>query len=66
MKQYGLMVADKGVPLFVQGDTDPGWTAALVDEMATDCRRIHARDFEVVDGVTPFIIDPNSGKAKQL
>lgn len=66
MKQYGLIMADSGAALFVQGDTDPGWTTALVDAMATDCRGIHTGDFEVVDGVTPFIIDPDSAKAKQL
>ena len=66
MKQYGLMVADSGAALFVQGDIDPGWTAALVDAMATDCRAIHTRDLEVVNGVTPFMIDSDSAKAKQL
>jgi hypothetical protein len=66
MKQYGLMVADSGTALFVQGDTDPGWTPSLIDKITTDCRNIHVSDFEVVDGVTPFLIDPNSGKARQL
>jgi hypothetical protein len=66
MKEYGVIVADAGAMLLMQGDNDPGWTPSLMDRLITDCRNIHVNDFEVVDGVTPFIIAPDSGKAKQL
>lgn len=66
MKTYGLIVADNGSSMFLQGDTDPGWTTALIDKLTTELRGVKVADFEAVDGVTPFMISPDSGQAKQL
>jgi hypothetical protein len=45
MKTYGLIVADNGSDLYVQGTFDPRWDN---DELNPAFRRITARDFEVV------------------
>lgn len=66
LKTYGLIVADNGHALFLQGDTDAGWTPGLIDKLTTELRAVHISDFEVVDGVTPFMIAADSGQAKQL
>lgn len=66
LKKYGLIVADNGSSLFIQGDTAPGWTPALIDKLTTELRTIRIENFEAIDGVSPFIIDVDSGKAKQL
>jgi hypothetical protein len=45
MKTYGLIVADNGSDLYVQGTFDPRWNN---DELNPAFRRITARDFEVI------------------
>ncbi len=72
LKKYGLIVADQGQAFFIQGDTDPGWLAptsgnysTLTDKLETELRNVHATDFEVIDGVTPFLLDPESAQAGQ-
>ncbi len=66
MKTYGLIVADNGSALFLQGDMDAGWTPALIDKLTTELRAVHITDFDVVDGVGPYMIAADSGQAKQI
>ncbi len=66
MKAYGLIVADNGSALFLQGDMDAGWTSTLVDKLVTELRGVHVTDFDAVDGVTPYMISADSGQAKQV
>lgn len=73
LKKYGAIVADAGSTMFFQGDTDPGWLgptsgafSSLTDKLVTELRNVHITDFEAIDGVSPFIIDVDSGKSKQL
>ncbi len=66
MKTFGLIVADNGSAMFLQGDTDSGWTAALIDKLTTELRNVKVADFEAVDGVTPYMISADSGQARQL
>lgn len=65
MKTFGLIVADNGSSLFLQGDMDAGWTAPLIDKLTTELREVKITDFEVIDGVTGFMISADSGQAKQ-
>lgn len=73
LKKYGAIVADTGSTWFFQGDTDPGWLgptsgdfSSLTDKLVTELRNVHLDNFEAIDGVGPFIIDVDSGKAKQM
>lgn len=45
MRTYGLILADNGSAWYFQGNADPGWPAALIDELKT----IPATAFEAVD-----------------
>ncbi len=57
MKIYGLIVADNGSDLYVQGTYDPRWDN---DELNPAFGRISARDFEVVKlGWTPGAPPPS-------
>jgi hypothetical protein len=58
MKQYGLVLADNGSPWFFQGDADPGWPEALVEEL----KAIPASAFEAVD-TSVLRSSPNSAAA---
>jgi hypothetical protein len=60
MKQYGLIVADNGSNWYFQGDTDPGWSSGVLDELKT----IPAGDYEAVDE-SSLMVDANSGQARQ-
>jgi hypothetical protein len=60
MQHYGLIVADNGSNWYFQGDTDPGWDTAVLDELKT----LTAGQFEAVDE-SSLMIDPNSGQARQ-
>ena len=56
MKTYGLIVADNGSDLYVQGTYDPRWDN---DELNPAFGQISARDFEVVKlGWTPGAAPP--------
>jgi hypothetical protein len=79
LKKYGCIVADGGgsVLFGLQGDTNPAWLGAtppspsgttydsLTDKLVTELRNVPVTAFEVVDGVTNYIISSNSGQAKQ-
>jgi hypothetical protein len=45
MKTYGLIVADRGGNMYVQGTMDPRWDN---DEINPAFHNLHARDFEVI------------------
>lgn len=58
MQRYGLVLADNGSPWYFQGDADPAWPAALVEEL----KRIPASAFEAVD-TSSMRVRANSGEA---
>jgi hypothetical protein len=61
MKHYGLILADNGSRWYISGEHNPGWDD---DELVSAFGDLRGSDFEAVD-VTPLIIDPNSGQARQ-
>lgn len=79
LKKYGCIVADQGgnVLFGLQGDTNPAWLGptpnspagvaytSLTDKLVTELRNVPLTAFEVVDGVTDYIISSDSGQAKQ-
>lgn len=55
MQTYGLIVADNGSDMFIQGTNDARWD---MDVMLPAFRSLHADDFEVIElGWTPEIVD---------
>jgi hypothetical protein len=45
LKKYGMILADNGAPMFVQGAPDDRWSDADLHNLT----KVHATDFEVVD-----------------
>jgi hypothetical protein len=45
MTTYGLVLADNGSPWYFQGDADPRWPSALLDQL----KQVPASAFEAVD-----------------
>ena len=45
MKRYGLVLADNGSPWYFQGEQNPGWPPAMVEQL----KRIPASAFQAVD-----------------
>ncbi len=45
LKRYGMILADNGSPWYISGAPSPGWN----NEELHALRRVHGRDFEVVD-----------------
>ena len=60
LKLYGMMLADNGSSWFLSGAPDPRWDNSDLHNLAT----IPGANFEAVD-VSPLMIDPNSGQARQ-
>ena len=60
LKQYGMMLADNGSSWYISGAPDPRWNNDDLHILTT----LHGSDFEAVD-VSPLMIDPNSGQARQ-
>ena len=58
LKQYGMMLADNGSPMFIGGAPDRRWNDDDLHALTT----LHGSDFEVVD-VSGLMIDPDSGQA---
>lgn len=61
LKRYGMVLVDRGLPWYVQGEQNPSWSIALVEEM----RRIPASAFVAVD-TRPLMIDPDSARARKI
>ena len=60
LQLYGMMLADNGSAWYLSGAPDPRWDNTDLHNLAT----IHGSNFEAVD-VSPLMIDPNSGQARQ-
>lgn len=60
LKTYGMMLADNGSSWFISGAPDPRWNNDDLHALTT----IQGSNFEAVD-VSPLMIDPNSGAARQ-
>jgi hypothetical protein len=60
MEHYGLLLADNGSNWYFGGTADPGWPAALVDEL----KQVPASAFDAVDE-SSLMISPDSGQARQ-
>jgi hypothetical protein len=56
MKTYGLVLADNGSPWYFQGEQNPRWPAAFVEQL----KRIPARAFVAVD-TSSLKVTKNSG-----
>jgi hypothetical protein len=50
LQHYGMILADNGSNFFFQGDPNPGWTNAILDEL----KAVPASAFEVVAPVPPL------------
>jgi len=57
MQQYGLMLADVGLPWRIQGDQDTRWASLDLSPLLS----VPGSQFEVVD-TSPMILDINSGQ----
>lgn len=60
MKRYGIMLADNGSAWFISGAPDSRWNDTDLHALGG----IAGSNFEAVD-VSPLMIDPNSGQARQ-
>ena len=60
LKKYGMILADNGSAWYISGEPDARWNN---DNLAL-MRNITGAAFEAVD-VSPLMIDPNSGQARQ-
>ncbi|HMC57705.1 MAG TPA: IPT/TIG domain-containing protein, partial [Candidatus Solibacter sp.] len=60
LKKYGMMLADNGSAWYLSGAPDSRWDNTDLHNLGL----IKGSDFEAVD-VSGFMIDPNSGQAKQ-
>jgi hypothetical protein len=60
LKNYGMILADNGSAWYLSGAPDPGWN----DSDLHNLTKIAGISFEAVD-VSPLMIDPNSGQARQ-
>jgi hypothetical protein len=60
MKKYGIMLADNGSAWFISGAPDERWNNDDLSRLGA----VKGSDFEAVD-VSPLMIDPNSGQARQ-
>jgi len=48
LKKYGLIVADNGSDMFIQGNYDNAWDVSIFNSTTTGLRSLTANDFEVV------------------
>lgn len=60
LKKYGLILADNGLPWFLQGNTDSRWNGSELDTL----RAVLGSNLEAVD-VSGLMIAPDSGQAAQ-
>ena len=60
MRHFGMIVADNGSNWYFGGTADPGWPAALVDEL----KQVPASAFDAVDE-SSLKVSPDSGQARQ-
>ena len=60
MQQYGMMIADNGSSWYISGVPDSRWNNDDLHVLGT----ITGSNFEAVD-VSPLMVDPNSGQARQ-
>ena len=60
LKKYGMMLADNGSAWYLSGAPNAGWNDSDLHNLGY----VKGSDFEAVD-VSPLMIDPNSGQAKQ-
>ena len=58
MKTYGMMVADNGMPWYIQGAPDSRWNDSVLSQL----RRVSGSDLEAVD-VSSLQASPNSALA---
>ena len=60
LKRYGMMLADNGSSWYISGAPDARWNNDDLHALTG----IAGSDFEAVD-VSPLMVDPNSGQARQ-
>src|SRR5947208_7736879 len=60
LKKYGMMLADNGSAWYLSGAPDSRWNDSDLHLLGN----VKGSDFEAV-GVSPLMIDPNSGQAAQ-
>lgn len=60
LQRYGMMLADNGSSWFISGAPDARWNNDDLHALTT----IAGSNFEAVD-VSPLMVDPNSGQARQ-
>lgn len=60
LQRYGMMLADNGSSWFISGAPDARWNNDDLHALTT----VAGSNFEAVD-VSPLMVDPNSGQARQ-
>jgi hypothetical protein len=60
LKKYGIMLADNGSAWYISGAPNSNWNDTDLHNLAN----VKGSDWEAVD-VSPMMIDPNSGQARQ-